>query len=98
MTEQLVSFDPWRGSAEIHGQCVKLTRTELLVLRALAAFGGAWVSREDVARRVWGDPGKAALGRLQTHLRRLRRIVERTGVRIVASGDGSLAVVDRRAP
>lgn len=70
-------FDPWPASApdaRLIGSG-RLTRTEVAILRLLAAHAPATVPREEILRALWNLAARSSRT-LDTHITRLRRKLE----------------------
>ena len=71
-----LSFDAGGRSVRRNGKPVPLSRTELKLLRVLAARPGAVLSREELLNRVWGPAYHDATNFLWVYVRRLRKKIE----------------------
>jgi two-component system KDP operon response regulator KdpE len=66
----------WRGDAEIH-----LTRTEWELLRAFIRHSGRTMTHQQLFHAVWGSASNDPHQLLRTHVKSLRRKLERDPVR-----------------
>jgi two-component system KDP operon response regulator KdpE len=71
-----LSFDAGGRSVRRDGKPVPLSRTELKLLRVLAARPGAVLSHEELLERVWGPAYHDATNFLWVYVRRLRKKIE----------------------
>jgi DNA-binding response OmpR family regulator len=71
-----LSFDAGGRSVRRNGKLVPLSRTELKLLRVLAARPGAVLSHEELLERVWGPAYHDATNFLWVYVRRLRKKIE----------------------
>jgi DNA-binding response OmpR family regulator len=71
-----LSFDVGGRSVRRNGKPVPLSRTELKLLRVLAACPGAVLSHEELLERVWGPAYHDATNFLWVYVRRLRKKIE----------------------
>jgi two-component system KDP operon response regulator KdpE len=71
-----LSFDAGGRSVRRNGKPVPLSRTELKLLRVLAARPGAVLSHEELLERVWGPAYHDATNFLWVYVRRLRKKIE----------------------
>jgi DNA-binding response OmpR family regulator len=71
-----LSFDAGGRSVRRNGKPVPLSRTELKLLRVLAACPGAVLSHEELLERVWGPAYHDATNFLWVYVRRLRKKIE----------------------
>jgi DNA-binding response OmpR family regulator len=71
-----LSFDASGRSVRRNGKPVPLSRTELKLLRVLAACPGAVLSHEELLERVWGPAYHDATNFLWVYVRRLRKKIE----------------------
>jgi DNA-binding response OmpR family regulator len=71
-----LSFDSGGRSVRRDGKPVPLSRTELKLLRVLAARPGAVLSHEELLERVWGPAYHDATNFLWVYVRRLRKKIE----------------------
>lgn len=69
-----IDFD--RRSVSLHGEPVRLTRTELRLLEVLARDPGRVFLGSELRDRVWGDDYGASSEQLRTYIRYLRRKIE----------------------
>jgi two-component system KDP operon response regulator KdpE len=71
-----LTFDAGGRSVRRDGKPVPLSRTELKLLRVLAARPGAVLSHEELLERVWGPAYHDATNFLWVYVRRLRKKIE----------------------
>jgi two-component system KDP operon response regulator KdpE len=71
-----LSFDVGGRSVRRNGKPVPLSRTELKLLRVLAARPGAVLAHEELLERVWGPAYHDATNFLWVYVRRLRKKIE----------------------
>jgi two-component system, OmpR family, KDP operon response regulator KdpE len=75
-------IDRERHLVLVEGREVHLTRTECLVLGALARSRGRPVTEEQVIEAVWGpNPSPQARQHLRAHIRQLRHKIEKDSIR-----------------
>jgi two-component system KDP operon response regulator KdpE len=78
LTLDLARPGAWRDAREIH-----LTRTEWDLVRAFVKDAGRTLTHQHLFRAVWGNATNDAQQLLRTHVRSLRRKLERDAVRPV---------------
>ena len=78
----LVLSDDTR-SLRLYGTQIKLTEVEYALLRALIKAEGAFISREDLRRSVWGE--ESSEGLLNVYIHYLREKLERGGEKVILS-------------
>ena len=71
-----LTFDAGGRSVRRDGKPVPLSRTELKLLRVLAARPGAVLAHEELLERVWGPAYHDATNFLWVYVRRLRKKIE----------------------
>lgn len=62
----------------VHDRVVPLALVEFSVLEVLLRNAGELVTREELARAVWGDPRQVTPSTVTAHVKRLRRKIEDT--------------------
>lgn len=62
MADHPVRVDLERGHAEVDGEAIELTRTELLILSALLARAGKVVRCRELVERLWAPTCHRAIG------------------------------------
>jgi two-component system copper resistance phosphate regulon response regulator CusR len=73
-----LSLDALTRTAQRDGQTIELTAREYELLEHLMRSAGQVVSRETLAREVWGEPGRSSSldNVIDVHMARLRRKVD----------------------
>lgn len=77
-----ILWDPRTGTLSIAGEVVRLTRIEAEVLDALHRADGAAISRDGLVAIVYQDRRLGKAESLATVICRMRRKLDRVGVRI----------------
>jgi len=72
-----VTVDVSRREATMHGQDLELSRKEFDLLTLLVSEGGHVVTRKQCMDRIWRDRKKGDSRTLDTHVKRLRKKIER---------------------
>ena len=72
-----VTVDVDRREATLHGRALDLSRKEFDLLALLVTEGGHVVTRQQCMDRIWRDRKKGDSRTLDTHVKRLRKKVER---------------------
>ena len=89
----LVLSDDTR-SIRLYGSKIKLTEVEYALLHALVKAEGAFISREELRRRVWGE--ESSEGLLNVYIHYLREKLERGGEKVILSSRKSgYAIADK---
>jgi len=74
--EKRVKVDVLKGSVQKDGEQVKLTATELNLLKYLIAHEGRAMSGEDILTKIWGIEYADSTSHLQQYVRHLREKLE----------------------
>ena len=72
-----VTVDVSRREATLHGRDLELSRKEFDLLTLLVSEGGHVVTRKQCMDRIWRDRKKGDSRTLDTHVKRLRKKIER---------------------
>jgi two-component system response regulator VicR len=76
VAEKSVRMDVSKGSVQKDGEQVKLTATELTLLKYLVAHEGKAISGEDILTKIWGIEYADSTTHLQQYIRHLREKLE----------------------
>lgn len=79
-------FDSETRNVMLDGRRVHLTEVEYRLLTEICRGGGEYVSREALARAVWGED--ATSGVLSVYIHYLREKLEATGEKVIVSSRG----------
>ena len=71
-----IALDPDRGTVEVDGREVPLTRTEFDILCLLMRRHGEVLSPKDIYRGVWHDDPYGAGNTVAVHIRHIREKIE----------------------
>lgn len=82
----------------ISGQPVELRSKEYALLVALASQPGALCTRQWLAREVWGEDFLSTSRTIDTHVRRIRKAIERDGWTYIQTAHGMGYRFEPRAP
>ena len=84
LSQSVVTLDPARHLATLHGRPLELTPKEFDLLQALLEAAGRVLSREHLLSRVWGyaRADEIESRTVDVHVRRLRATLGDVGTRI----------------
>lgn len=74
--DSYLSIDPEKDRIMVRGERVKLTRTELRILKYLVANASLLVTFEEILREVWGPGYENSVDYVHVYISRLRRKIE----------------------
>lgn len=92
---QDISYHPTNAVLQVREQSISLRRREGQVLSCLAVHKNLVVSREQIARWIWGDTALASLGTVDVYVKRLRQsLSEQTEMIKTVRGIGYQLIAD----